>query len=122
MRIFIDLQNLNHAFDKDNYHVPPMEYILKCMSGYELFDLLYEFLRYNQVLVEKLNRLNTMFQTKWGMYSYRRTSLILMNEKYTFQMEIHISFKVIIIRIMVVYLNDVTIYSNKREDHHKHLK
>ena len=82
---------------------------MKYVSGYELFDLLYEFLRYNHVLVEKLNRLNTMFQTKWGMYSYRRMSLILMNVEDTFQMEMHISFKVIISRSVVVYLNDVTI-------------
>ena len=99
-----------------------MEKILRRVSRYELFDLLYEFLRYNQVIVEKLNRLNTMFQTNWGMYSYRRMSLILMNVEDTFQMEMHISFKVIISRSVVVYLNDVTIYSNKREDHHKHLK
>ena len=51
IRLCIDFRNLNHALDKDNYPVPPMEQILQMVSGFELFSLLDGFSGYNQVLV-----------------------------------------------------------------------
>ena len=51
IRLCIDFRNINHASDKDNYPVPPMEQILQMVSGSELFSLLDGFFGYNQVLV-----------------------------------------------------------------------
>jgi hypothetical protein len=61
IRICIDLWNLNHASDKDNYPVPPMEQILQLVSRSQLFSLLDGFSGYNQVLVAELDRLKTTF-------------------------------------------------------------
>ena len=47
IRLCVDFRNLNHASDKDNYLVPPMEQILQMVSGSELFSLLYGFSSYN---------------------------------------------------------------------------
>jgi hypothetical protein len=85
IRICIDFRNMNHASDKDNYLVPPMEKILQLISGSQLFYLLDGFLGYNQVLVEELDRLKTTFRTKWGTYAYKRMPFGLMNAGATFQ-------------------------------------
>jgi hypothetical protein len=61
IRICIDFQNLNHASNKDNYPVPPMEQILQLVSGSHLFSLLDNFSGYNQVLVAEPDRLKTTF-------------------------------------------------------------
>ena len=53
IRLCVDFRNLNHASDKDNYLVLPMEQILQMVLGSELFSLLDDFSGYNQVLVEK---------------------------------------------------------------------
>jgi hypothetical protein len=45
-----------------------------------------------------------------------------MNAGATFQREMDISFKGLIGQSMVVYLDDITVYSKKREDHPKHLR
>jgi hypothetical protein len=45
-----------------------------------------------------------------------------MNAGATFQREMDITFKGIISRSVVVYLDDVIVYSRKREDHMKHMK
>jgi hypothetical protein len=46
----------------------------------------------------------------------------LMNAGATFQREMDIYFKGLIGQSVVVYLDDVTVYSKKWEDHLKHLK
>ena len=51
IRLCVYFKNLNHASDKDNYPVPPMEQILQMVSGSKLFSLLDGFSGYNQVLV-----------------------------------------------------------------------
>ena len=33
IRLCVDFRNMNHASDKDNYPVPPMEQILQMVSG-----------------------------------------------------------------------------------------
>jgi hypothetical protein len=43
----VDFHNLNNAFEKDKYHVPPMDQILYLLSGSKMFSLLDGFLRYN---------------------------------------------------------------------------
>ena len=79
IRLCVDFRDLNHASDKDNYPVPPMEQILQMVSGSKLFSLLYGFSVYNQVLVEEEDRLKTTFRTKWGIFAYRRMPFGLIN-------------------------------------------
>ena len=47
IRLCVEFKNLNHALDKDNYPVPPMEKILQMVSRSELFSLLDGFSGYN---------------------------------------------------------------------------
>ena len=115
-------RNLNRASDKDNYPVPPMEPILQMVSGSELFSLLDGFSSYNQVLVAEEDRLKTTFRTKWGNFSYRRMPFGLINARATFQRDMDIAFHGLIGHTVVVYLDDVTIFSKKREEHAFHLK
>jgi hypothetical protein len=56
------------------------------------------------------------------MYAYRRIPFSLMNAGAIFQRVMDIAFKGFISQSVVVYVDDVTVYSKKREDHLKHLK
>ena len=92
------------------------------MFGSALLSLLDGFSRYNQVLVAKGDCLKTTFHTKWGTYAYDQTPFKLINARETFQWAMDITFKGLINKFVVVYLDDKTIYSNNREDHVPHLK
>ena len=118
----VDFRNLNRDSDKYNYPVPPMEQILQMVSGTELFSLLDGFLGYNQVLVSEQDRMKTTLRTKWGTFSYSRIPFGLINVGATFQREMDINFWGLISHSVVVYLDDVTVFSKKREDHVFHLK
>ena len=64
----------------------------------------------------------TTFHTKWGTFSYRRMPFGLINVGATFQRAMGVAFRGLIGRRVVVYLDDVTIFSKKREEHTCHLK
>ena len=99
-----------------------MEQILHMVSGSELFSFLDGFSGYNQVLVAEEDRLRTTFCTKWGTFSYRRIPFGLINAGATFQRAMDIAFRGMIGHSVVVYLDDVTVFSKKREAHLYHLK
>ena len=111
IRICIDFRNLNQASLKDNYPIPTMEQILQSVSRSAKLSLLDGFSRYNQVLVSKEDRLKTTFQTKWGTYSYDKMPFRLINVVATFQQAMDIAFRGLLNRYVVVYLDDITVYS-----------
>ena len=122
IRLCVDFKNLNRASDKDNYHVPPMEQLLQMVSGSELFSLLDGFSGYNQVLVAKEDILKTTFRTKWGTFTYIRMPFGLINAGATFHRAMDIAFRGLIGRSAVVYLDHITIFSKRREEHTFHLR
>ena len=95
---------------------------MQIVSGSELFYLLDGFSGYNQVLVVEEDRLKMTFRTRWGLFSYRRMPFGLINAGATFQRDMDIAFHVLIGCSVVVYLNDITIFLKKREEHTFHLK
>ena len=111
IRICLDFRNLNRACLKDNYPIPAMEHILLSVFRFSMLSLLDGFSRYNQVLVAKEDHLKTTFQTKWGTYAYDKMPFGLINVGATFQQAMDIAFKGLINKSIVVYLDDITIYS-----------
>jgi hypothetical protein len=77
IRLCVDFINLNQASDKDNYHVPPMEYILHLVSGSQMFSLLDEFSGYNQVLIAEPRPTEDHFQNQVGNICVSKDSLWL---------------------------------------------
>ena len=88
-----------------------MDHILPSVSGSTLLSLLDRFSRYNQVLVVKEDCLKTTFLTKWGTYAFQKMPFGLINSRITFQWAMDISFRCLINRSMIVYLDDITVYS-----------
>ena len=84
------------------------------VSGSEIFYLLNGFLGYNQVLVAEKDRLKAIFRTKWRTFAYRRMPFGLMNIEATFQRAMDIAFRGLSGHCVVVYLDDVTIFSKRR--------
>jgi hypothetical protein len=100
--------------DKDNYPVPPMEQILQQVSGFERLSLLDGFSGFNQVLMSPPNQLKTTIRTPWGTYAYRKMPFRLINVGATFQRVMDIAFRGLINHSVVVYLDDVTVFSKNK--------
>ena len=68
---------------------------------------------YNQVLFHPDDQLKTTFRTKWGTYAYQKMPFGLINAGATFQRAMDIAFKGLVNKSVVIYLDDITIYSKK---------
>ena len=67
--------------------------------------------------------MKTTFRTKWGTFTYRRMPFGLINVGETFQRAMDIAFHGLMIgHSVVVYLDDITIFSKKRGGHTFHLR
>jgi hypothetical protein len=61
------------------------------------------------------------FRTKWGKFTYKHMPFGIINVGSTFQRSMDVEFHGLIKKSVVVYLDDVTIYSKDRADHISHL-
>ena len=87
-----------------------------------MISLLDGFSGYNQVLVIPEDQLKTTFTTPWGTFTYVKIPFGLMNVGATFQREMDIAFSDEIGNFIVLYLDDITVYSKTEEEHLKHLR
>jgi hypothetical protein len=99
-----------------------MEQIMQHVSGFERLSLLDGFSGYNQVLMSPSDQLKTTFRTPWGTYAYKKIPFRLINAVATFQRAMYIDFLGLINQSVVVYVDDVTIFSKNKEDPMSHLR
>ena len=88
-----------------------MEQILQKVSGSEILSLFDGFSGYNQILVSPDDQLKTTFRNPWGTYAYKKMPFGLINNGANFQRAMDIAFRGLINHLVVVYLDDVTVYS-----------
>eukprot|EP00253_Pinus_taeda_P016371 PITA_16371 len=122
IRLCIDFRNLNKVSLKDNYPLPKMDHILQRVVGASCMSLLDGYSRYNQILVHEDDRDKTTFTTPWGTFNYAKMPFGLKNVGATFQRAMDINFANEKDVFLVVYLDDLTVFSNSDEEHLYHLK
>lgn len=122
LRLYVDFRDLNRASLKDRHPLPSMEQILRYVSGSERYSLLDGYSGYNQILVKEEDQFKTTFTTKWGTMAYRKIPFGLSNVGATFQKEMEMEFNNLMYQFVLVYLDDITIYSKKVVDHLSHLR
>lgn len=98
-----------------------MEHTLQLVTGSKMISLLNGFSEYNQIAMAKEDQIKIAFTTLWGMFAYERMPFGLINASANFQRAMDLAFGDLKDKIIVVYLDDLTIFSDKREDHFSHL-
>ena len=76
---------------------------------------------YNQVLVHLDDQDKTTFITPWGTFMYSKMPFGLMNAGATFQRAVDITFSEEKDMFVVIYLDDITLYSKTNEKNLQHL-
>jgi hypothetical protein len=121
-RICIDYRKLNQITEKDVYPLPNIDEILDSFNGAQWFSTLDMASGYWQVSVKEEDRPKTAFITKFGLFEFNVMPFGLCNAPATFQRLMNQVMSRYIGKFIVVYLDDITIYSKTFDDHIKHLK
>ena len=87
-----------------------------------MMSMLDDFSGYNQVEVEEKDQHKIVFTTPWGTFAYHRMPFRLINVGATFQICMSKNFADIKDRIIVIYLDDLTVFSKRRKDHMEDLR
>jgi hypothetical protein len=122
IRLCVDFQNLNRVSLKDNYPLPKMDYILQKVVGSQKMSMLDGFSGYNQIMVHPDDQEKTTFTTPWGTFMYAKMPFGLMNAGETFQRDMDIDFVDEKDKFIVIYLDDITVFSYSDDEHLKHLR
>ena len=122
IRSCIDFRNLNKVSLKDNYPLLKMDHILQRVVGASRMSLLDGYSGYNQILVNEDDRDKTAFTTPWGTFHYAKMPFGLKNAGATFQRAMDMAFANEKDVFLVVYLDDLTVFSKTDEEHLYHLK
>jgi hypothetical protein len=122
IRLCVDFRNLNRSSKKDNYPLPKMEHILHRVTGASRISMIDGFSGYNQISVMPKDREKTTFTTPWDTFMYAKMPFGLMNAGATFQRAMDIAFIGEKDQFVVIYLDDITVFSRYDKEHHFHLR
>jgi hypothetical protein len=122
IRLCVDFRNLNRSSLKDNYPLPKMDHVLEKVVGANKISMIDGFSGYNQIVVHEDDREKTAFTTPWGTFMYDKMPFGLMNAGETFQREMDIAFIGERDKFVVIYLDDLIVFSNSDAEHLVHLR
>jgi hypothetical protein len=122
IRLCVDFRNLNRSSKKENYPLPKMEHILQRVTGASMISMIDGFSSYNQISVLPEDREKTTFTTPWGTFMYAKMPLGLMNAGTTFQRAMDIAFFGERDKFVIIYLDDITVFSISDKEHCCHLR
>jgi hypothetical protein len=122
IRLCLDLRNLNWSSLKDKYPLPKMDHVLDKVVGANMISMIDDLSGYNQIVVHENDRERTTFTTPWGTFIYDKIPFGLMNAGQTFQRAMDITFVGERDKFVVIYLDDLIIFSNSDAEHLVHLR
>jgi len=120
-RICIDYRKLNKVTEKDVYSLPLINEILESFNNSKWFTSLDLASGYWQVVMKERDKKKTAFITQFGTYEFNVMPFGLCNAPATFQRLMNKLLQQYIGKFVVVYLDDLTIYSNTFDNHLQHL-
>jgi hypothetical protein len=120
-RFCVDYRALNAKTIKDRYPLPRMEDCLDQLRGACYFTALDLQSGYHQVPMAEKSKPLTAFTCRYGTYQFRVMPFGLTNAPATFQAWMNDILRPFLDRFVVVYLDDILIYSRTEEEHRRHL-
>ena len=111
LRICVDYRQLNGITIKNRYPLPRIDEILDRIHGAKIFTKFDLRGAYNLVRMKEGEEWKTAFRTRYGLFEYLVMPFGLTNAPATFQTLINNVLQEHLDRTVIVYLDDILIYS-----------
>ena len=122
LRLCVDYRQLNAKVKRDAYPLPRIEESLDMLGGAKYFSTIDLAAAYNQVEVEPDDRRKTAFTTPFGLFEYNRMPFGLCGAPATFQRVMQTIFRDELLQVLIVYLDDIIVFSEDIGEHLKRLE
>jgi hypothetical protein len=121
-RMCVDYRPLNDVTIKNKYLLPRIEDLFDQMRGARVFSKIDLRLGYHQMKIRPSDIPKTAFSTRYGLYEFTVMSFGLTNAPPYFMNLMNKVFMDYLNRFVVVFIDDILIYSQNDSDHDEHLR
>jgi hypothetical protein len=120
-RMCIDYRSLNEVTIKNKYPRPWIEDLVDQMKGASIFLKIDLRSGYHQLKIRESDIPKTTFRTPYGLYEYTVMSFGLTNAPAYFMYLMNRVFMEYLDRFVVVFIDDILVFSKTMEEHEEHL-
>ena len=122
LRLCTDYRALNNITLKNRFPLPRVEELLDRLTGASYFSKIDLRSGYYQVRIAPPDVPKTAFRTRYGHFEYLVMPFGLTNAPATFMSLMHKVFNPYLDTFVVVFLDDILVYSKTLQDHVQHLQ
>jgi hypothetical protein len=120
--LFVEYRSSNEVTLKNKYPLLRIEDLFDQMKGASVFSKIDLRSRYHQLKIRELDIPKTAFHTRYGLYEYTVMSFGLTNAPSYFMYLMNKVFMEYLDKFVVVFIDDILIFSKTEEEHEKHLR
>ena len=122
IRFCVDYRKLNQVTRKDRYPLPQVCDVVDGMQGAGIFSTIDLRSGFHQIQVDPKDRKKTAFICHKGLFEFVRMPFGLANGPSHFQRVMDFVFRDLLGQFVMVYIDDIVIYSKNLSEHIKHLE
>ncbi|GKB45548.1 putative reverse transcriptase domain-containing protein [Tanacetum coccineum] len=120
-RMCIDYQELNNLTIKNRYPLPRIDDLFNQLQGSSVYSKIDLRSGYHQLRVQEEDILKTAFRTRYGHYEFQVMPFGLTNAPTVFIDLINRVCKTFLDKFMIVFIEDILIYSKNKKEHEEHV-
>jgi hypothetical protein len=121
-RMCVNYRSLNEVTIKNKSPLPRIEDMFHQMKGASVFLKIDLRSGYHQLKIRESDIPKTAFHTQYGLYEYTVMSFGLINAPAYFLYLMNKVFMEYLDKFVVVFIDDILIFSKTEEEHEKHLR
>jgi hypothetical protein len=118
----VDYRPLNTVTIKNKYHLPRIDIFFDQLAGAQVFSRIDLCSDYHQIKIRDEDISKTAFSTRYELYEYLVMSFGLTNTPAHFMYLMNSVFMPELDKFVMVFINDILVYSKSTEDHEEHLR
>jgi hypothetical protein len=122
LRMCMDYRPLNEVTIKNKYPLPQIDILFDQLNGARVFSKIDLKLGYHHIRIRLEDIPKTAFTTRYGLFEYLVMSFGLRNALAHFTYLMNSVFMPELDKFVVVFIDDILIYSKNEEEHARHLR